>query len=248
MPLDEKYLQTVLRTLSHDVGAALRAASGFSQLLIDEYSNNIDKKNIDDKALRWLSIIVSEGQKAQGQLMALSRYARLYGINDREENCHLVNLCEQVLLDPDFRELAQIHSHVDIQIDKLPIVVGHPALWSTYFSEILNNCLCHSCFIGTAAADKKDPCNSVVTRVFCEEESEHISLIIENDGAGLSATELEKVLMPYASVGSVTHLGMGLAIAKRIVEIHDGHFVVLSLDDGVSGVRVIARLPKSIVQ
>jgi signal transduction histidine kinase len=236
MSVDEKYLQAVMRTLSHDLGGAIRAASGFSQLMLDEYSDRLD-----EKALYWLSLIKDEGVKAQTQLAAFSQYARLYGVSDGLIECDLAGLCKQMMQEPAYLSLLKQPSQISVLISPLVVVSGYEHLWSRYFLEILSNSVKYASVSG----------REVICRVFIQDHTDgYFSLIIEDDGAGLSTkAKTDLAALPYRTVADNSGVGMGLSMAKRIVELHGGEFSLDSVSAGVSaqatGLRVVAKLPKT---
>ena len=236
MSVDEEYLQTLLRTFSHDAGSALRAASGFSKLLAEQYGDKLD-----EKALHWLSLIRSESESSQRQLKSLSQYARLYAVGDISSSCNLMSVYQEAQEEAAVQQALLKHPSIRFDVSPLLTVVGNAKVWRQYFVEILVNCIRYSSPQG----------KPVICRVFMEESEGHVSLIIEDDGAGLSFDNIVKVMQPYRSLEangnedeySAVRQGMGLSIAKRIVELHGGVFSVTARPDGISGLRVEARLP-----
>jgi light-regulated signal transduction histidine kinase (bacteriophytochrome) len=236
MPVDEEYLQTVLRTFSHDAGSALRAASGFSKLLLEQYGDDLD-----EKALHWLSLILTESEKSHKQLKALSQYARLYNVEEISLPCDLTTLCADAQQEAAVQQALVQFPSVTFDVLALPTVTGSPNLWLQYFTEIFVNCIRYTSPNGEA----------VLCQVFTEKSDKGLSLVIQDNGVGLTEVNLTKAVAPYRSLVtdgeaddySLSRQGMGLAIAKRIVELHGGLFCVSARADGVSGLRVEASLP-----
>jgi light-regulated signal transduction histidine kinase (bacteriophytochrome) len=234
MSIDEKYLQTVMRTLAHDMGGALRAASGFSKLLAEQYG-----EQLDEKALQWLSLIRTEGDKAQQQLKMFSRYAKLHGVDGLSAACDLNDALQSAQNEPALRSMLSSCSWLTIKASSLPEVTGSTVMWQLYFAEILSNIASY--------ASSGDP---VVCSIYMKTMSDRQVLVIEDDGPGLSMDDVTKAMQPYRSLYSpekkdsvITHAGMGLSLAKRVVDMHQGQFVVCARPDGFSGLRVEARLP-----
>jgi hypothetical protein len=65
----------------------------------------------------------------------------------------------------------------------------------------------------------------------------------------LSMDEVTKATQPFRSLHSPesdvseVHDGMGLSLAKRVVDMHHCQFIVCARPDGFPGLRVEARLP-----
>jgi light-regulated signal transduction histidine kinase (bacteriophytochrome) len=241
MPVDEEYLQTVLRTFSHDAGSALRAASGFSKLLAERYGDNLD-----EKALNWLSLIRTESEKSSKQLKSLSQYARLYNVEDVSLPCDLAKLCADAQQEVAVQQALAECPSLTVEVSELPTIMGNPRAWQQYFTEMLVNCIRY------ASSVNGEP---VLCRVFTEPSEKGLSLVIEDSGAGLTEEDIAKAVAPYRSLEisgqangqaeeyGLSRQGMGFSIAKRIAELHGGLFRVSPRTDGVSGLRVEASLP-----
>ncbi len=65
-----------------------------------------------------------------------------------------------------------------------------------------------------------------------------VRIDVEDDGPGLPADILPKIFEPYFSTHD-SGTGLGLPIAKRIVEEHGGHISAKNLRSGGLGVRII---------
>ena len=188
MSVDEDYMQQVMRTLSHDVSGALRAAIGFSKLIRQQY-----EEKLDDKALGWLNLMEQEGECAQEKLKAFSRYARLYGIDEQLGECDLGAICTQAA-----NECSQQSPHFVFEVEALPTIEGHKKLWLAYFQELLANAACY-------AGDK------AVCRAYEGERGGDSCIIIEDNGIGLDERSLDIALQPFKSLHEGEgKIGMGL--------------------------------------
>jgi signal transduction histidine kinase len=229
MSIDEEYLQRLMRTISHDMGGTLRVAVGFSKLLLDNY-----EEELDEKALNWLSMIKSDGEQTQDKLIALSRYARLYDIPDALIPCDLNSLCDRAM------KISSLERYPDftVTVDKLPIVMGYERLWIDLLSEVISN-----------SAKYSGGAPSVGCRVFYEHEDGEVAVIVQDNGVGLTAKQIEQAMMPFRSVdnGIPGGVGMGLPIAKRIAELHGGRLHLLSNGKEVEGLAVMVIMPESVL-
>ena len=73
-----------------------------------------------------------------------------------------------------------------------------------------------------------------------------VEVVVEDDGPGIAAADLPRVMEPFQRVDSKHHrhiqgTGLGLPIVKRLVELHTGTFV-LDSEPG-RGTRAVIRLP-----
>jgi signal transduction histidine kinase len=221
MSVDEEYLQKVMRTFSHDISSSLRAAIGFPKLISEQYS-----EQLDDRVLGWLELMRREGERAQEQLKEFSRYARLYGIDESKRHCSLQQLCLQVI-----GECQQDYPGSLFEVEALPVVLGYEKLWLTYFRELLSN---SSRYAG----------DGVICRIYTQDSGGSCDVIIEDNGPGLNARNLDAAQQPFKTLQEQPQgVGIGLSVVKRIVEIHDGNLEIESLADGIQGLRITAHIP-----
>lgn len=67
-----------------------------------------------------------------------------------------------------------------------------------------------------------------------------LQIDIDDEGPGVAAQDVPKIFEPFFSRRAQGH-GLGLSIARRIVDDHDGSIVARNLDDG--GFRIRIRIP-----
>ncbi|MBA4353736.1 MAG: sensor histidine kinase [Novosphingobium sp.] len=87
---------------------------------------------------------------------------------------------------------------------------------------------------------------AVEVEAWGDEEMAHLS--VSDEGPGIPDAEREKVFERFHSVRPTeeafgAHSGLGLAIARTIVEAHDGALVVSDRPDGRSGAHFVLSLP-----
>lgn len=80
------------------------------------------------------------------------------------------------------------------------------------------------------------------------QDGEDLIIWIEDEGPGVPEEAREQVFSRFQSLrpdGEAfgKHSGLGLAIARTIVEGHQGMIAVESRDDRLSGARFVVRLP-----
>jgi len=79
-------------------------------------------------------------------------------------------------------------------------------------------------------------------------ETDTIVIEVEDEGPGVPADAREKVFQRFQSLRPADeafgkHSGLGLAIARTIVEAHQGSIAVESREDRLGGARFVVRLP-----
>jgi signal transduction histidine kinase len=112
--------------------------------------------------------------------------------------------------------------------DAVPPVWGDPFRLAEVFTNLIENALEASPEGGTV-------------RVRVESQSdEHVRVLVENGGAGIPAEMRERIFHPFFTT-KARGTGLGLPIARQIVEAHRGTLTVES--DGVSETTFIVELP-----
>ncbi|MGI2035548.1 sensor histidine kinase [Rhizobium panacihumi] len=83
-------------------------------------------------------------------------------------------------------------------------------------------------------------------RLFLSVRGHDVEIVVEDDGPGIPFSDRQRVFEPFvrleqSRVGAVSGSGLGLALAKKVMEAHGG--VIQFLDPEIRGARVIMRLP-----
>jgi signal transduction histidine kinase len=118
-------------SVSHDLRSPLRAISGFSQMLLDDYSDKLDEEG------KRLLNVVRENTTRMGQLiddiLAFSRSGRT-GVSvseiDMEKLAHAV-----------VNELQPDSGKVQVEIEHIPSTTGYSAMMHQVFINLLSNAI-----------------------------------------------------------------------------------------------------------
>src|SRR5690606_8871488 len=94
-------------------------------------------------------------------------------------------------------------------------------------------------------AAKFTPRNGRVT-LGVAQDGDCASVRVGDNGAGIPPQEHERIFEPFAQVGQSEHapggVGLGLWLARKLVELHDGRLAVNSEGEG-HGAEFVTRLP-----
>ena len=193
--------------VSHDLHAPLRTMVEFCNLLESE---NSDSLNEDSK--HYLSLIISGGKKMQKMLESLLELSRLSSMYNPQQDLDynlILKDCINILNDTieDTRAV--------IEIAAMPIGPGDADLLTKLFSILINNSLKFQ-----RPGNIPNICISSNKR-----ENERIFKIQDN-GIGIEPEYYEQIFKPFARLHNDQEypgIGMGLTLAKKIVNQHDGH-------------------------
>lgn len=215
--------------VSHDLKAPLRHLSMFSEMISEDvhrgefgelphYADHVRKS-----ALRMRRIIDS--------LLEFSQIA--YRITSpRPVALNGVAREALALLESDVQESG---GRVDIQ--PLPEIMGDPELLKRLMQNLIGNAL------------KYCPRGEVPTvRIYSRHGAQGIDLVVEDDGIGIDAQHVDRIFDVFQRLHRDETIyegtGIGLALARRIVESHEG---VIALDTSYSpGARFIVTFPQPI--
>jgi light-regulated signal transduction histidine kinase (bacteriophytochrome) len=201
-----KELEQFAYVASHDLQEPLRMVASYTQLLAKKY-----KDKLDAKADKYIGYAVEGSQRMQvliNNLLMLSR-VNTRGVPFEPVDCNIV--VETVI-----HGLGRIikQKHAQIEVGSLPTIMADSGQLSQLFQNLIGN--------GIKFHDGDDePIVKVDARL---EEAEWIFSIKDN-GIGIDPQFFDRIFIIFQrlhSRESYEGTGIGLAIAKKIVERHGG--------------------------
>ncbi|HTO31296.1 MAG TPA: PAS domain S-box protein [Pararhizobium sp.] len=214
-------------TVSHDLKAPLRHISMFSEMISEDVaSGNLDELPTYARHLR-------QSARRMDQLIdSLLDYAQ---IADQIGNWQAVSMADVIsdailILGTFVREAG-----ARFEFDSLPQVKGDP--------ELLKR-LCQN-LIGNAIKYRKEGVKPVI-RIYSEKEDGQVRVCFQDNGIGVDPRFAKKIFDVFQRLhrdeAVYQGTGIGLALAKRIAESHNGS---IALDTTFSeGARFILTLPE----
>ncbi|WP_445193167.1 stimulus-sensing domain-containing protein [Sphingomonas sp. Tas61C01] len=123
----------------------------------------------------------------------------------------------------------------DSHAAEAPVVLGEGARLERVFENLIDNALSFS------------PDGGLITLAAFVEQDELV-IRVDDEGPGVPEESREAIFGRFQSVRPEAeafgqHSGLGLAIARTIVDGHQGSIVVESREDRLSGARFVVRLP-----
>lgn len=192
--------------VSHDLGAPFRTIKGFAGIIAKSHEDSFD-----EKTKRHFDLIVKGAEQGKKILEALLEFSRL---NTKAEPFTEVD-CNTVLSEV-MTELADSiqTSNAQIEISDLPTIAADKQQITQVFYHLLKNAL-------TYQAEDNQPHITINSQ-----KKEHDwEFCIKDNGIGIQSNLTEKIFKVLRrAVGEDEYpgAGMGLAIAKKILQRHGG--------------------------
>lgn len=197
-------LESFAYSVSHDLRAPLRNIDGFAKILLDEYKDRLDRtglhylERVRKGTLRMARLI--------DDILTFSRAGR-QELQVRQVDADF--LVRDVLRD--FAEDIKTRN-ITVRIDKLPAILCDSVMIRNVFANLISNAIKYT-------SNKEHPAIAIG---FIEKKK---AIFVEDNGVGFDMQYHDKIFqvfqrlqLPEAYEGT----GIGLAIAKRIIERHNG--------------------------
>ncbi|MBT9317213.1 ATP-binding protein [Leptothoe spongobia] len=205
---------------SHDLKEPLRGITNFSNIILKRYS-----QNLDESAIKKLRTLVKLSERMDRLIDALLRFSRLGQAELHYQSTDLNDLITNVI---DGLEASQADTAPSLNVllpRPLPTVNADPALITEVLSNLLSNALKYTnkpqpkIEVGYLTADEWQREDGGLPAHTC-------ALYVKDDGIGIRKRHFQNVFRLFKrlherdSYGGGT--GVGLTIAKKIIERHGG--------------------------
>ena len=196
---------------SHELRTPVTAIMGFSELLAEDLT-----QVLDEEAQRRLDAIRRASERLRRTIDELTEFV---GTDDRTLEARQEQLdLRQLVYDAIFNVKSEADRKGIVLSEELPPtpmqVWGDRGMLLGVLTHLLEN----------AVAFNRPKGKALVRAI---EEEEYWQIDIEDTGIGIPQVELPKIFTPFYQVEehmtrSVEGLGLGLSIAKRAIELHEG--------------------------
>ncbi len=191
---------------SHDLKTPLRSITSFAQLLEKKYA-----PVLNENALNYLNFIVQGVDKMNNTVNDLIDFSKLNNKNAKFLDTDLNDIVNGVLsnLGQQIKEKNAV-----IFTEKLPILNVYKSGISYLFENLLDNALKFS---------KENETPMIEIKV--EKEGDIWQFSVHDNGLGLDEFYQKKVFQPFQRISNLERpgTGMGLAICKKVAQIHGGN-------------------------
>ncbi len=209
-------LEDFAYSISHDLRAPLRAITGFAEIIARRY-----KASLNDEARCYLDNIIDAASRMEQLITDLLAYSRLSREATQIKEVSLSDLIREILFE---FESSGAMAGAEINVDPdLPVVYGTSALLRQIFSNLIGNALKYR---------RKETAHRVEIRSVIDGPWGMIEVV--DNGIGIASEYQDKIFNIFQRLHSENDFpgtGIGLAIAKKAVNILGGNIVVRSVPD-----------------
>jgi PAS domain S-box-containing protein len=223
-----------LANMSHELRTPLNSIIGFADLL----ARQVSEMPAPGRAAEYADDIQSSASHLLTMINDILDLSKIESgrLHLNEEEISVPMLCEPVLRSmQDRARAAELTLTVDIPTD-LPLVLVDQRLTRQILANLLSN------------AVKFTQAGGRVTLRAYRSEDKDLIIEIEDNGIGIPEKDLDRVLEPFVQAEShrarrYGGTGLGLALARRLAELHGGRLTLVSQPD--FGTRVGLHIPAS---
>ena len=213
----EQLRRELIANVSHDLRTPLAITKGYIETL-QMKKNTLSEKETD----KYLNIVGNSIEKLEKLIDQLFEYSKLEAkqITPQKEPFSIADLAHDVF--EKYQQLGE-QKGINLQLSiesNLPSVFADISLVERVLQNLMDNALKFTPDGGTITIEMKSSHKSV-------------SVAVKDTGAGIPENEIEEIFERYKQAKSEPKkskegAGLGLAIAKKIVELHDSAIQVVS--------------------
>jgi len=207
---------------SHDLQAPLRKIRMFSDRLLGSPESNFGREG-----QLYLSRIQEVSKRMQDLINDILRFSKISVEKQNFEEVDLNGVVGEVLSE---MEGVIVEKGARVTVDRLPVLPASTVLMGPLFSNLINNSLKYS--------KKKEPPQiriryeegPAVASLGGQEQTRYGRIYIEDNGIGFDQKYAEQIFDMFRRLHSSVEYegtGIGLALCKKIVEMHKGFISAL---------------------
>ncbi len=207
-------LQQFAYIASHDLQEPLRTIASFTQLLARRYTGQLDKD-----ADEFIDFIVDGTKRMQAMIKDLLQYSRVQTRGEEFKPTDVQNVLNQALFN---LKVSIEENNAEITHDEIPIVIADEKQLVQLFQNLISNAI---------KFKKPDESPKIHISTRKDEENNEYIFGVSDNGIGMEPEYTERIFELFQRLHTRDEYkgtGIGLAVAKKIVERHGGRIWVES--------------------
>jgi PAS domain S-box-containing protein len=212
LAISNEELEQFAYVASHDLQEPLRMVTSFLTQLEKKYAGVID-----DKGKKYIAFAVDGAKRMRQIILDLLEFSRIGRSDDSKQDINLNDLLKETQIL--FRKQIEEKKATFI-IDTLPVIYAHQSPMRQVFQNLVFNALKFSI-----------PGVPAVIHIDVKETETCWQFAVSDNGIGIEAEYFDKIFIIFQQLHSKDQFsgtGMGLAIAKKIIENQGGKIWVES--------------------
>lgn len=212
----DKFRQELIANISHDLRTPLSIMQGYIETLMMKRNELTDADNE-----KYITIVYDSNRKLSMLVEQLFQFAKLEAnlITPDKEPFQVAELAADIMMAYQLKA-AEKHIHLDFHApDNLPLVFADISLTERVLQNLLDN------------AFKFTPVGGAIT-IHLTETNAGVKISVSDTGVGISSEDLAHIFERYKQSPTRTAtskgMGIGLAIVKKILELHQAVITVVS--------------------
>lgn len=199
-------LQRFVHVATHDLQEPLRMVSSFTQLLKKKY-----EKQLDEQANEYIGYAVEGASRLKKLILDLIEYSKFSSNREEFSETDMNDVMREVC-----KRYADDIMTYDIKIisHRLPSMLAKTTLMVQLFTNLIGNAIKYRSF------------RKLILEVKCSEKEDHFIFSVKDNGIGIEEKYSEKIFVLFQRLHNDNETyegtGVGLAICKKIVELHSG--------------------------